>query len=285
MKKRTTSHLLNGSQISSSDAIPKIPIALTIAGSDPTSGAGIQADLKTFAAHSVYGLSVITALTAQDTRGVKKVFPVAFDIVSEQCATLIADIPLKYIKTGMIYDEDVCSFVADLIFQHELIAVIDTPFAASDGTLLLGEKTFDTFVSKLLPQAKLVTPNIHEAELLSGTSIGAKKDVEKAASLILEHGANAILIKGGHFGGEFSSDFFMTNYDSYWLDALRIESVNPHGTGCTLSAAITANLALGYTLLESVKNSKEYITEEIRNSIQVGQGRNVLSHSSLIMQD
>jgi hydroxymethylpyrimidine/phosphomethylpyrimidine kinase len=279
MKIQTTSHLFNGASLSSGDAISKIAVALTIAGSDPTSGAGIQADLKTFEAHGVYGLSVITALTAQSTRGVENVFSISREAVKQQCETLIGDIPIKFVKTGMIFDGEICSFVADFIFRNHLTAVIDTPLTASDGMALIDEKAFEFFLSELLPQAELITPNIFEAEMLSGVCIRSKKDIENAALIILGYGAKGVLIKGGHLGGEYSSDFLKTSSDSLWLDAVRVESANPHGTGCTLSSAITANLALGFSLIESVKNSKEYITEAIRNSISIGHGRNVLSHS------
>lgn len=263
--------------------MPKIPIALTIAGSDPTSGAGIQADLKTFEAHGVYGLSVITALTAQNTNGVQSVYPIPVGEIQKQCESLIEDIPFKVIKTGMIYDAEAAEYIAAFIATHDLLAIVDTPFISSSGMKLAQDDAVEIFFKKLIPNSMLVTPNIFEAERLSGVQIWSRSDMEQAAAKILCAGANAVFIKGGHLRGIWSPDLFLSPGEKVWFDSERVDA-NPHGTGCALSAAITANLALGYTLVESVKNSKEYITEAIRNSISIGHGRNVLSHSSLIMQ-
>jgi hydroxymethylpyrimidine/phosphomethylpyrimidine kinase len=259
----------------SSNGAKLIPLALTIAGSDPTSGAGIQADLKTFHAHGVYGLSVISAITAQDTDGVHKVFSVSSDAVKRQCEVLFADIPVKFIKTGMIYDSDVCSVIADFISDHRLTAIIDTPFAATDGTELMKSETFEVFVSKLLPIAELITPNIFEAEKISGIKIHSKKEMEEAAGTILKQGPKAVLIKGGHLLGNSSSDYFKSNSDSFWLETDRISSGSMHGTGCTLSAAITANLANGFDIVQSVKKAKEFTTHTIQHSIKIGSGQRI----------
>ena len=255
-----------------------IPIALTIAGSDPTSGAGIQADLKTFAAHDVYGLSVITAITAQNTKGVDSVYPVSVEAIQKQCETLIADIPFNVIKTGMIYETDAIEFIADFIIRYELIAVVDTPFTSSDGTMLMKEDALKIFADKLLPIAHILTPNIHEAEILTNSKIKSKDDMERAASSLIAQGVNAVLIKGGHLNGEESSDFFMTKDEGIWLDRKRIQTSNIHGTGCTLSAAIAANLALGNNLLNSIRNAKEYVTRAIEHSLPIGRGDHILEH-------
>ena len=278
MNTRKPTHLFTDSPISSNGAIHSIPIALTIAGSDPTSGAGIQADLKTFAAHDVYGLSVITAITAQSTKGVKAVYPVSAEAIEKQCETLIADISFSVLKTGMIYEVDAIKVIADFIIRHSLIAVIDTPFAASGGTMLMEKDALKVFADTLIPIAVIVTPNIREAEILTGLTIKSKDDMESAASSLIAQGMNAVLIKGGHLRDEESSDFFMTKYEGIWLDCKRIIQGNIHGTGCTLSAAIAANLALGNDLLDSVRNAKEYVSHAIEHSLAIGSGDLILEH-------
>ncbi len=278
MTTETTTHLFTDSPYSSNGAMHPKPIALTIAGSDPTSGAGIQADLKTFAAHNVYGLSVITAITAQNTKGVKAVYPVLVEAIRKQCETLIADISFKFIKTGMIYEASAIDYVADFIIRHSLKAIIDTPFAASDGSTLMEKDAVKVFINKLIPIAHIITPNIPEAEILTDCKIKSKDNIERAASTLIAQGLNAVLIKGGHLENENSSDFFITKDEGIWLDGKRILKGNTHGTGCTLSAAIVANLALGNNLLDSVRNAKEYVTQAIEHPIAIGSGDLILGH-------
>jgi hydroxymethylpyrimidine kinase/phosphomethylpyrimidine kinase len=279
MKTETTSHFFNHSSLSTNDVAHKIPTALTIAGSDPTSGAGIQADLKTFTAHNVYGLSVITAITAQNTHGVQSVYPVSAEAIRKQCEALISDIPFKVLKTGMIYDAAATEFIASFISENHLIAVADTPFAASDSTMLMDKHALKVFTEKLLSVAEIITPNIYEAEKLTGLSIKSRDEMEYAASLLIKHGAKAVLIKGGHLEGKESPDFLIAQDHTYWLEAERIETLPVHGTGCTLSAAIAANLSNGFDLITSVTQAKDYVKEAIANSISFGSGSRILSHS------
>jgi hydroxymethylpyrimidine kinase/phosphomethylpyrimidine kinase len=280
METTTTSHLSNGAPLSPNGAAHVIPTALTIAGSDPTSGAGVQADLKTFAAHNVYGLSVITAITAQNSQGVQAVYSVSVDAIKKQCESLISDIPFKVIKTGMIYDAAAIEFITDFISGNNLIAVVDTPFMSSDGTALMPTDALKIFSERLLPVAEIITPNIREAEMLTSVKIESKDDMEQAATSLLARGASAVLIKGGHLDGNESPDFLATQNSTYWLDAERIPTPNVHGTGCALSAAIAANLANGLDLYTSVINAKAYVREAISNSISIGSGSHMLGHFS-----
>jgi hydroxymethylpyrimidine/phosphomethylpyrimidine kinase len=234
MDTQTSTHLFTGAPASSNGAASSMPVALTIAGSDPTSGAGIQADLKTFSAHNVYGLSVITAITAQNTTGVSAVYPIPLEAIIKQCETLIADIPFKILKTGMICEAAAIEFIADFITDHGLIAVIDTPFIASDGTILMEKDAIEFFRERLVPVAHLITPNIREAEILTRLKINAKADMERAAYALVAEGAKSILLKGGHLEGEYSPDVLVTTDEMIWLDAERIKGQNAHGTGCTL---------------------------------------------------
>jgi hydroxymethylpyrimidine/phosphomethylpyrimidine kinase len=254
---------------------PHFPIALTIAGSDPTSGAGIQADLKTFAAHGVYGLSIITAITAQNTVGVQSVFPIPISVIVEQCESLVEDIPFKVLKTGMIYEGEAMEYIAHFISENNLIAVVDTPFISSSGKHLIEHQAQEVFIEKLLPAAEIITPNILEAEMLSGISIVSMQDVEDAATIILGRGAHAVLIKGGHLDGENSSDYFATDLQKVWLEAKKISGATVHGSGCMLSAAIAANLAKGSKLLTAVEQAKKFISIELMHSVAIGSGLKV----------
>ena len=282
MNTETSSHFFKGTPLSSNGAAHSTLVALTIAGSDPTSGAGIQADLKTFSAHGVYGLSVIAAITAQNTHGVHAVYPVSAKAIQEQCQLLIADIPIKIVKTGMIYESAAIEFIADFIIDNELLAVVDTPFAASNGKELMKKDAVKIFAEKLLPVAAIITPNIVEAQMLTGHKIVSKEDMEYAAMTLLERGAKAVLMKGGHLDGEYSPDVLVAENETLWLNAKRIGIGGFHGTGCMLSAAIAANLALGIELREAVSNAKNYVIEAIRNSISFGSGFRLLMNSAPI---
>lgn len=279
MDTQTSTHLFTNAPTSSHGAFPSMPVALTIAGSDPTSGAGIQADLKTFAAHNVYGLSVITAITAQNTTGVSAVYPVPVEAIIKQCVTLIADISFKIVKTGMIYEANAIKSIVDFITNHGLIAVVDTPFIASDGTILMEKDAIEVFRERLLPVAHLLTPNIREAEILTRVKINSKADMERAAHALVEEGAKSVLLKGGHLEGEYSPDVLVTSDEMIWLDAERIKGVNTHGTGCTFSAAIAANLVLGMELHTAIGEAKDFITQAITRSISLGTGDRLLAHS------
>ncbi|MDP4220880.1 MAG: bifunctional hydroxymethylpyrimidine kinase/phosphomethylpyrimidine kinase [Bacteroidota bacterium] len=278
MNTKSSTHLSFDSPPSPNGDPHSVPIALTIAGSDPTSGAGIQADLKTFAAQNVYGLSVITATTAQNTMGVQAVYPVSHEVIERQCQTLITDIPIRFIKTGMIYDSDSIRFIANFIVENNLVAVVDTPFMSSGGKALMEKAGMTAYLDVLIPRAEIITPNIMEAEMLSGCKITSKDDVEQAAEVLISRGAKSVLIKGGHLDSSESPDYYKSKTESFWFDGLRIPMTHAHGTGCTLSAAICANLALGNEMPESIRNSKEYITNALQDSFSIGEGRRILAH-------
>jgi hydroxymethylpyrimidine/phosphomethylpyrimidine kinase len=255
-----------------------IPRALTIAGSDPTGGAGIQADLKTFAAHGVYGLSAIAAITAQSTLGVSAIHPIRASLLSAQFEGLLHDIPFRHVKIGMLYSREAVQAVTDFVRTHDLVAVLDTPFAAKDGTPLIEDDAFDLMRSTLLPLVENVTPNIPEAERLTGMRITTEASMSEAAHLLLEAGAHSVLLKGAHLFPGNTRDLFVNAEEELWLEGEFIATRHTHGTGCTLSAAIAANLALGRSTIDSVGRAKAYVNQAIAHAIPMGEGHGPLGH-------
>ena len=252
--------------------------ALTIAGSDSGAGAGIQADLKTFAAHGVYGTSAITAITAQNTIGVTAVLAVHSNLVGAQIDAIIADIGAHAVKTGMLANTAVIEIVAEKIRQHRLInIVVDPVMVATSGDLLIEKSAVAALRNKLIPLARIVTPNIPEAEVLAGMKLRGADEIREAAMRIVEMGAKTVLIKGGHLKGP-AVDFFYDGKKFAALNAPRIRSKNTHGTGCTLSAAIAAGLAKGHPLETAVANAKRYITEALRHGYRIGSGHSPVHH-------
>ena len=257
--------------------------ALTIAGSDSGGGAGIQADLKTFAAHGVYGTSAITAVTAQNTLGVTSWLAMPADLVTAQIETIAGDIGADAVKVGMLATAAVVEAVAAAIEALELPqVVVDPVMFAKGGDRLLEADAVEAMRAELLPRAHMVTPNIPEAEVLAGMSIGSLADMRHAGRRILDLGPRVVLVKGGHLkgdepGGE-AVDIFCAAGGDQELRAPRLATRNTHGTGCTLSSAIAANLALGRTDLESVERAKEYLTGAIRNAPGIGRGHGPLNH-------
>lgn len=250
--------------------------ALTIAGSDSGGGAGIQADLKTFGALGCYGASVITVLTAQNTQKVSSIYPVKPSFVKAQIQTVLEDIGADCIKIGMLFNEDIIEVVADSLAGQKV--VLDPVMVAKTGDRLLQEKATDALVTKLMPLATLITPNLDEAAVILGHPI---TDKEKAAEEFLKLGAQAVLIKGGHDREKMSSDFLLcSNGSSALFSVERIETKNSHGTGCTLSAAITAFLAHGQPLQEAVQNAKNYLTEALQEGscYSIGKGYGPVHH-------
>ena len=251
---------------------------LTIAGSDSSAGAGIQADLKTIAAFNQYGLSVITAITAQSTLGVRDVFNLDPDIINSQLRAVLDDIHPDAVKIGMVCNEEIIGVIINNIRRYKLMnVVIDPVMISTSNKRLLDSKSMSLFINKLMPLSILVTPNISEAEVLSGIKINDYRDVETAAKIIFKKIGTNILIKGGHmqiaandilFDGE---EFFMVEGDKFTVK-------NTHGTGCTLSSAIACELSDGKTLKESVKNAKRYVEEIMINGIEVGSGNGPLNH-------
>lgn len=259
--------------------------ALTVAGSDSGGGAGIQADLKTFSAVGVYGLSVITALTAQNTAEVEGIFAVPADFVKKQLQTVLRDIGADAIKTGMLYSKEIISAVAGCLETYQpRNLVIDPVIIATSGDKLLEDDAVRSIIDLLLPISDLVTPNIPEAEVLSGIRIKSPDDLAAAAKKILSYGTKAVLIKGGHLSGPLCTDllFRNNNGESSVLEftSERIDTCNTHGTGCTFSAAIAAYLAQGQALESAVSRAKKYLDQAILEGsrYRLGSGHGPVKH-------
>ena len=250
------------------------PRALTIAGSDSGGGAGIQADLKTFSALGVFGMTSVTAVTVQNTRGVESFEAISPATVGAQIRAVATDIGVDAAKTGMLANAEIVASVADAIEETGIRnLVVDPVFVSKHGHLLLAEDAVEVLRSRLLPLAALVTPNLPEAAGLAGIAVGSRTDMLRAAEAILGLGAGAVLVKGGHLEGEReATDLFADGDCEEWIVAERIDTPNTHGTGCTLSAAIAAQLAMGDGLLEAVRAGKDFVTEAIRHALAIGQG-------------
>lgn len=258
------------------------PIALTIAGSDSSGGAGIQADLKTFSALKVYGASVIAALTAQNTQGVSGIFDVAPEFVRAQMDAVYSDLDVRATKIGMLARAEVIETVAAGLLAHRAKnIVLDPVMVATSGDLLLKPDAIEILKQKLIPLALVVTPNLAEAAVLSGGSLaGNEAEMTKQGEAILKLGAKSVLVKGGHGAGKEAVDLLIDQTGVRRLKARRVESKNTHGTGCTLSSAIAAGLAKDMPLIEAVALAKKYVTEAIEASgdLAVGKGRGPVHH-------
>ncbi|MEI7750451.1 MAG: bifunctional hydroxymethylpyrimidine kinase/phosphomethylpyrimidine kinase [Candidatus Omnitrophota bacterium] len=254
-----------------------IPVALSIAGSDPSGGAGIQADLKTFHQHKVYGMAVITLLTAQNTRGVRAVYVMKPAQVIRQLEAVLEDIMPQAAKTGALGDDKLLRAVARAARQFKFPLVVDPVMISKHGAPLLKRNAVRVFIKELLPHAALVTPNLCEAEVLSGIKVRDPASMEKAARIIAGFGPQAVLVKGGHLEGE-ALDLFYQDGRVRFFRAPRIKTRHTHGTGCTYSAAITAELAKGNSLLAAVSSAKKFITRAIRTSPGLGQGMGPVNH-------
>jgi hydroxymethylpyrimidine/phosphomethylpyrimidine kinase len=253
--------------------------ALTIAGSDSGGGAGIQADLKTFAAHGVYGTSAVTAVTAQNTLGVTAWEAVSPGLVTAQIEAVASDIGADAVKTGMLANAAIVAAVADAVRRLSLRhLVVDPVMIAKGGDRLLEAAAVDAIRTELLPLAHVVTPNIPEAEVLSGMEITSVAGMREAGRRILALGPGVVLVKGGHLGGDASIDVACTQEEAEELTAPRIATVHTHGTGCTLASAIAANLARGETALDAIRHAKEYVTNAIRHAPGIGAGHGPLGH-------
>jgi hydroxymethylpyrimidine/phosphomethylpyrimidine kinase len=256
----------------------KIYKALTIAGSDSGAGAGIQADLKTFAALGVYGTSVITAITAQNTVKVSQVFELSPDLVAAQIDAVIEDIGAEALKTGMLANAAIIEVVAAKIRQYRLKnLVVDPVMVAKSGDLLLRRDAVEALRSHLIPLAQVVTPNLPEAEELTAMKLTREKEFEEAARRISAMGAKNVVIKGGHRRGP-AIDLFFDGKKMRRFRSPRIRTRHTHGTGCTFSAAIAAYLAKGETVETAVSRAKRYITETIRHGFAVGSGHSPVHH-------
>lgn len=254
------------------------PCALTIAGTDPTGGAGIQADLKTFQELKSYGMSVITSVVAQNTTGVQDVHHLPLSMIEKQLDSVISDIPVHAFKTGMIANREMMQLIAKKIFSWEAPYVMDPVMVAASGDPLIAEEARLFLREHLLPLTTIVTPNIPEAESLTEKKIETEADMKEAAmEIVTKYGAQAALVKGGHFEGD-AVDFLYDGEKMHTFSAARIHTKNTHGTGCTLSAAITAYLSQAFPLHEAVKKAKDYVTAAIRHSFDLGHGSGPTNH-------
>lgn len=258
--------------------MPKIPCALTIAGTDPTGGAGIQADLKTFQELKSYGMSVITSVVAQNTTGVQSVYHLPLHIIEEQFDSIMSDVPIHSLKTGMIANIDIMRVIEKKIANFNGDYVMDPVMVATSGDPLIAENARDYLRDHLLPLTTIVTPNIPEAESITGQSIETEDDMKEAAVYIVENfGAHSAIVKGGHLKSN-AIDFFYDGNKIHTFAEKRIETNNTHGTGCTLSAAITAYLSQDIPLLTAVEKAKKYITSAIKHSLNLGHGSGPTNH-------
>ncbi len=249
---------------------------LTIAGSDPTGGAGLQADLKVFRSLGVHGLSVAAALTAQNTVGVENILPVDSSFFSMEMDVLLNDIRPDALKTGMLYSGLTVDVVAEKIKDYSLKnLVVDPVTVSSTGTGLVENGTLDKIRERLFPLSRVITPNIYEASVLTGMNIEDEKDMEKAARKLKEMGPEVVVITGGHLE-RLTLDLYYDGEDVHNLEASKIQG-EYHGTGCAFSAAVTAFLAIGHTPFESVRKAKEYVTEAIRKAYHLGRGMGLLN--------
>lgn len=252
--------------------------ALTIAGSDSGGGAGIQADLKAFAANGVYGMSVITAVTAQNTVEVRSFQNIEPALIKDQIEAVLDDIPVDAIKIGMLSSAEIIVIIADTLKKYKSRKlVLDPVMISKGGHHLLAEEAVGTLKEVLIPLASIITPNIPEAEVLTGLKILTHEDMKKACLSIKELGCPSILLKGGHMEGP-PDDLFFDGEEFHWIKGERIFTKNTHGTGCTLSSAIAANLAKGESMLEAVKKAKQYITIAIQHSLPLGKGHGPTNH-------
>lgn len=252
---------------------------LTIAGSDSGGGAGIQADLKTITLLGSYGASVITALTAQNSLGVSGIQPTPPEFVAAQLEAVLSDIPIDVVKTGMLFSAAIINVIVDrLSFYNKKLLVVDPVMIAKGGADLIGREAVTSLKERLLPLTYLLTPNIPEAEALTGISINTTADMQAAARALHKAGARNILIKGGHAAGEESVDLLFDGNTFSRFASPRIISTNTHGTGCTLSAAIASFLAQGYPLPEAIRKAKQFITAAIRLAEPLGNGHGPVNH-------
>jgi hydroxymethylpyrimidine/phosphomethylpyrimidine kinase len=248
-------------------------VVLSIAGSDPCAGAGIQADLKTFAAHGVYGLTVVSAITAQNTVAVQTVEPLPARLVTAQLASVLADIKIDAVKIGLLPTAEIVTAVATEMAGHGLEKlVVDPVLASGGGCPLVDEEAVAALKEKLLPLALLVTPNLAEASVLAGLPVDSMASMREAALRIYALGPRFVLIKGGHLAGE-ATDLLYNGTTFHEYRGPRAADVNVHGTGCTLASAIAAQLALGRSMQEAIGMAKAYVYAKIANAVCLGQGQ------------
>lgn len=251
---------------------------LTIAGSDSCGGAGIQADLKTFSAHEVFGMSVITAVTAQNTEGVFAVQDISTDIIKKQIEVIFDDISVDAVKIGMVSKIETITTIAETLSKYKAEnLVVDPVMVSKSGYHLLQPEAKEALIKNLIPMATVVTPNLPEAEVITEFKIETIEDMKKAAKEIHKMGPKYVLIKGGHLEGE-AIDILYDGKEFIYYNSPRINTKNTHGTGCTLSSAIASNLGKGLSITQSIENAKKYITTAIEKSFSIGKGVGPVHH-------
>lgn len=256
---------------------------LTIAGSDCSGGAGVQADLKTMMAHGCYGMSVITSLTAQNTTGVYAIEDCSVDFIKKQLDCVFTDIYPDAIKIGMVASSEIMHAIAEKLVEHKATnIVLDPVMVSTSGSPLIKEDSIQTLKEVLMPLATLITPNLHEAEILCGKKMHTADEMIEGAKSIAEFYKGAILIKGGHLEGN-ANDLLYKDGEAVWFKGEKIDNDNTHGTGCTLSSAIASHLALGHDEKDSVKGSKAYITKALKAMLDLGKGDGPLNHYAPIV--
>ena len=256
-----------------------LPVALTVAGSDSGGGAGIQADLKTFHAFGVFGTSAVTAITAQNTRGVTAVHPVPVEVVRAQIQAVVEDLRPRAMKSGMLATRALVEAVADALSEVAGVGyVLDPVLVATSGDRLLERDAEEALARRLLPLATLVTPNLHEARILTGRTIETEADAAAAARQLVEMGAGAALVKGGHLAGDEAVDVLWDGERERVWRRPRIDTRHPHGTGCTLSAAVAAGLARGLDLPGAVDRALDFVGRAIATAPGLGAGHGPLNH-------
>lgn len=252
--------------------------ALSIAGTDPSGGAGIQADLKTMTMHGVYGMSAITALVAQNTTGVRAIQEVSPDFLGQQLDVVFEDIFPDAIKIGMVSSSDLIMMIAQKLIAYQAKNIIVDPvMVANSGSNLIKTEAIQTLSHYLFPLATLITPNIPEAQVLSGMTITTKQDMLTAAKQIATTYHCAILLKGGHRLHD-ADDLIYIDGEIQWFNGQHIDTVNTHGTGCTLSSAIASNLALGFDLIHAIERAKDYVSSALSTTLNLGKGSGPLNH-------
>ncbi|MBD2252754.1 bifunctional hydroxymethylpyrimidine kinase/phosphomethylpyrimidine kinase [Nostoc parmelioides] len=270
------------------ETISRVPVALTIAGSDSGGGAGIQADLRTFAFHCVHGTSAITCVTAQNTLGVARVDAMAPEAVAAQIQAVVEDIGVQAAKTGMLLNQAIIATVAQQVEALEINnLVVDPVMVSRTGAQLIDDDAIKTLLQQLIPLAAIITPNRYEAQILSGLPINTLDDMRAAAQVIHRNlKAKAVLVKGGGMQGNARGvDIWFDGQHLETLTTKRVDTKNTHGTGCTLSAAIASNLAKGQNLYQAVTQAKEYVTTALTYSLNIGQGQGPVGHFFPLLQN
>ena len=259
--------------------------ALTIAGSDSSGGAGIQADLKTMTAHHVYGMSCITALTAQNTTGVSGILDVPADFLGQQLDAVFTDIFPDAVKIGMVSSAELIRMIGSKLTEyHAKNIVLDPVMVSTSGSRLISEDAIHDLETRLIPLADVITPNIPEAEVLSGMKIESEKDMCRAAEeIVRQFPDTAVLLKGGHSLSD-ANDYLYAGGNGTWFRGYRIDNPNTHGTGCTLSSAIASNLALGHALPDAIKRAKDYLSGALAAGLDLGHGKGPMDHAYMITE-